>query len=69
MMHLYRRSFDHSFEAEEIAQNFHMPGLHASGPIQVSVAEEDGRHWVYIGFEGEYDAEELFAATGYQRVD
>lgn len=69
MKHLYRKSFDHAFEAEGTANSFViMPNLHPSGPVDVSVSHTDGKHWVYISFEGEYDAEELFAATGYERI-
>lgn len=70
MKHLYRKGFDHAYEAEETANGFRMmPGIHYNGPIDVSVASGDGKHWVYVAFEGEYDADELFAATGYRRVD
>ena len=69
MKHIYRKSFDHAFEADETANGFVlMPGIHASGPIEVSTSHTDERHCVYVAFEGEYDADELFAATGYQRV-
>lgn len=69
MNHVYRKGFGHRYEAEETAKGFEMmPGIHPSGPVDVSVSSEEGRHWVYVAFEGEYDAEELFAATGYERV-
>lgn len=70
MKHLYRKPFEHAFEAEGTAKAFEMmPNLHPTGPVEVTVSPSDGKHWVYIAFEGEYDGEELFAATGYERVD
>ncbi|MBV7266442.1 hypothetical protein [Erythrobacter ani] len=70
MKQLYRKQCEHEFEAQETAKSFKMmPDAHATGPVDVTVSDHDGKHWVYIAFEGEYDAEELFAATGYQRVD
>jgi len=69
MKHLYRKGFDHAHEAEGTASGFQMmPGINPHGPVDVSTASEDGKHWVYVAFEGDYDPDELFAATGYQRV-
>ena len=69
MKHLYRKAFNHAFEAEETAKGFSlMPGIIHTGPVEVSTGCEGGKHWVYVAFEGEFDAEDLFAATGYQRV-
>ena len=69
MKHRYRKGFDHEFEARETANGFAMmPDVHPSGSVDVSVSHVEGRHWVYIAFEGEYDANELFAATGYMKI-
>lgn len=68
--HIYRKGFEHAFQAEETANGFViMPAVHSSGPVDVSVSHIEERHWVYVAFEGEYDAEQLFAATGYERVN
>lgn len=70
MKHLYRKPFDHAFEAQATADGFEMMhGLNHSGPVNVSTSEHDGKHWVYVAFEGEFDPDELFEATGYRRVD
>lgn len=69
MKHLYRKAFDHAFEAQATAEGFEMmPGINPHGPVEVTVSEHDGKHWVYIAFEGDYDPDDLFAATGYRRV-
>jgi len=69
MKHLYRKGFGHAYEAEHTAASFQiMPVIHPSSPVEVYVSNTDGKHWVYITFESEYDADEMFAATGYARV-
>lgn len=69
MKHLYRKRFEHAHDAELTATGFTMPGVGFLGPIDVSTHHEENDHWVYLSFEGEYDVDELFAATGYKRVD
>lgn len=69
MKYLYRKDFASALEAEETAKGFSLtPNLHAQGPVNVSVSHENATHSVYVEFEGEYDQDELFAATGYLRV-
>lgn len=69
MRYLYRKDFSSALEAEETAKGFALtPNIHAQGPVNVSVAHKNGTHSVYVEFEGEYDRDELFAATGYLRV-
>lgn len=69
MRYLYRKEFASALEAEETAKGFALtPNLHAQGPVNVTVSHENDRHAVYVEFEGEYDPDELLAATGYLRV-
>lgn len=70
MKHLYRKAFEHAYEAEETAKGFHaMPGIGGLGPVEVSVKSDEGKHWVYVALEGDVDPDEVLAATGYERVD
>lgn len=67
--HLYRKQFEHSFEAEETAKGFHLaPGIDGVEAVEAYARHEDGCHWVYVALEGDVDPDELFAATGYERV-
>lgn len=69
MKHLYKKCFEHTYEAEETAKAFHLlPGIDRLGPVDVSVGTEDGKHCVYVKLEGDVDPAELLAATGYERV-
>lgn len=67
--HLYRKEFDHAFEAQEIAEGFHMVGpIDGRDKVEVTAREEDGRHFAYVALEGDFDPHETLAATGYERV-
>jgi len=67
--HLYRKQFERSFEAEETANAFRRsPGIDRPGPVDVHVREEDGLFYVYVALEGDVDPDEVFDATGYERV-
>ncbi len=69
MKHLYRKTFNNAFEAEETAKGFFlMPNIARLGDPEVSVANEGGRHYVYVALEGGVDPDEVLAATGYERV-
>ena len=67
--HVYRKVYQHRLEAEGSADGFAMTGnIDKPGPTKAWVEEEDGRFYVYVELEDEADPEELFAATGYERV-
>lgn len=69
MAHIYRKYFEHEFEAEEAAKSFFMtPGIDKIGNPKVSVSGVDGTHYVDVVLEGEYDPEKVLEATGYERV-
>jgi hypothetical protein len=68
--YLYRKAFDHEFEAQETAKGFlMMPGIDKLGAPEVWTSHENGNHYVYVALEGEFDPEEVLAATGYARVN
>jgi hypothetical protein len=70
MKHLYRKAFEHAFEAEETAKGFFMmPGIDRLGAPEVSVSHEGEKHYLYVALEGDFDPDEILAATGYERVD
>jgi hypothetical protein len=67
--HLYRKRFQHSWEAEETAKGFRQnPGIDRPGPVDVSVREEEAAFYVYVELEGDMNPDEVLAATGYERV-
>lgn len=67
--YLYRKEFDHAFEAKQTAEGFHMVGpIDGRDKVEVTAREDDGRHFVYVALEGEFDPHEILAATGYERV-
>jgi hypothetical protein len=69
MRHLYRKAFNHAFEAEETAKGFFsMPNIDHLDDPEVSVAHEGGKHYVYVALKGDVDPGEVLAATGYERI-
>lgn len=70
-VYIYRKPYEHRFEAEGAAEGFHLfPGIDGRPEApEVSVKEESGIFYVYVALAGEPDPEELFAATGYERVN
>jgi hypothetical protein len=67
--HLYRKQFQHAYEAQETAKNFHLnPGIDRPGPVDVNVREEEGAFYVYVALEGDFDPHDVFDATGYERI-
>lgn len=68
-IHIYRKAFDHLFEAEETANGFHIVGpIDGRDTVEVSVKEVDGSYYVYVTLEGDFDPEEVLTATGYERA-
>ena len=67
--HVYRKGYQHQFEAEGSADGFAMMGnIDKPGPTNAWVQEEDGTFYVYVELEGEMDPEEVLAATGFDRI-
>lgn len=67
--HKYRKAYPHKFAAEGAAKGFAMVGnIDKPGPTKAWVEEEDGTFYVCVELEGEVDPQELFDATGYERV-
>lgn len=67
--HLYRKRFEHAFEADDTAKGFHQnPGIDKLGQVEAYSRTEDGKFWVYVALEGEVDPDQLMTATGYEKV-
>jgi hypothetical protein len=67
--HVYRKAYQHQFEAEESAQGFAMMGnIDKPGITKAWAQKGGGAFYVYVELEGEMDPEELLAATGFERV-
>ena len=66
----YRKEFPSLIEANETVNGFKLSGgnIDKPGPTRVASSEEDGRYYVYVELEGNRDAEEVLAATGYELV-
>jgi hypothetical protein len=69
MKHLYRKAFEHAFEADETAKGFSlMPNIDRLGETEVYVEHDGDKHYVYVALTGDVDPDEMLAATGYERV-
>jgi hypothetical protein len=69
MNHIYRKAFDHEFEAAETSKGFHrLPGIDGRHIVETSIKSVDGKYWVYVTLMGDVDTEQLQAATGFEIV-
>ncbi len=67
--HVYRKGYQHQLEAEGSAEGVaRMGNIDKLGAAKVWVQEDGGTFYVYLELEGEKDPEEVFAATGFERM-
>lgn len=68
--HVYRKAYQHQFEAEGSADGIAMMGsIDKPGPTKAWVQEDGSMFYLYVELEGKMDPEEVLAATGFERVN
>lgn len=69
MKYLYRKAFSEAAEAEAAVKGFFLiRNIDRLGEPEVSVSHDGDQHYVYVALEGDFDPDEVLAATGYERV-
>lgn len=67
--YIYRKGYDHQFEAEKSADGFARFGnIDEVGSTKAWVQEDDNKFYVYVELSGKMEPEEVFEATGFECV-
>jgi hypothetical protein len=67
--YIYRKGYGHQVEAEKSADGFARFGnIDEVGSTKVWVQEDDNKFFVHVELSGKTEPEEVFQATGFERV-